>query len=90
MKRFLKVGDISYKDVSLITIKDHVKNTLNLVVASHDRVSEMRINLQKIPVPDKIHLHKQTIEVIYIDLLKSTLKVSKLQAIVGILENQLK
>ena len=59
-------------------------------MASHDRVIEIRINLQKIPVPDKIHLHKQTGEVIYIDLLKATLKVSKLQATVGRLENQLK
>ena len=58
-------------------------------MASDDRVSEMRINLQNIPVPDKIHLHKQTGEVIYIDLLKATLKVSKLQATVGRLENQL-
>ena len=74
----------------MVTVKDHVRNTLNLVVASHDRVSEMRINLQNIPVLDKIHLHKQTIEVIYIDLLKSTLKVSKLQATVVRLENQLK
>ena len=73
-----------------MTVKDHVKNTLNLTVATHDIVSEMRLNLQKKTVPKKIHLHKQTGEMIYTDLLKSTLKVSKLQSTVSKLENQLK
>ena len=67
-----------------------MNNTLKLVVASHDRVLEMRINLKNIPVPNKIHLHKQTGEVIYTHSVKATLKVSKLQATVAILENQLK
>ena len=64
-------------------MKDHAKNTLNLVVATQNRVSEMRLNLQKILVHDKIHLHKKTGEVIHIDLMKVTLKVSKLQSTVS-------
>ena len=40
----------------------------------------MRLNLKYIPVPDMIHLHKQTGEEIYSDLLKATLKVSELQS----------
>ena len=87
MNLFPKVRDISGKEISLVTIKDHVKNTLNLVVTTHDRVSEIRLNLQKILVPGKIHLHKQTGEVIYIELLKVTLKVSNLKSIVLRLEN---
>ena len=67
-----------------------MKNTLNLAVATQNRVPEMRLNLQKIPVPDKIHLHKKIGEVIYTDLMKATLKVSKLQSTVSRLENQLK
>ena len=66
----------------LVTVKDHVKNTLNLELATQDTVSEMRLNLQKILVPDKIDLHKHTIEVIYTDLLEATLKDSKSQSIV--------
>ena len=50
----------------------------------------MSLNLKKIPVLEKIHLHKQTGEVIYIDLLKSTINISKLKSIVSRLENQLK
>ena len=40
---FPKVRDISYKEISLVTVKDHVKNTLNLVVATQDRVSKNEI-----------------------------------------------
>ena len=87
---FPKVRDISDKKISLITIKGHVKNDLNLVVSTRDRVSEIRLNSQNISVPDKIHLHKHTREVIYTDLLKATSKFSKLQSIVLRLENQLK
>ena len=90
LKLFPKVRDISDKKVSLIIVKDHVKNTLNLAVATYDRVLEMRLDLLKVPVPDKIHLHKHTGEVNYTDLLKATLKVSKLQTTISILENQLK
>ena len=75
LKLFVKVRDISDKYVSLITVKDHVGNNFNLALASHDKVSKMRINLQKIPVLDKIHLYKKARDVIYIDLLKATFKV---------------
>ena len=71
-------------------MKDNVKNTLNLVVAAQNRFLEMRLNLQKIPVPDKICLDKQTGEVIYIDLMKDAFKASKLQSTISRLENQLK
>ena len=50
----------------------------------------MRLNLREIPIPEKIHLQKKTGEVIYIDLLKDTFKVSKLQTTVSRIENQLR
>ena len=50
----------------------------------------MRLNLKDIPVPDMIHLHKQTGEVIYGDLRKVALKVSKLQSTQVKIENQLR
>ena len=57
---------------------------------THDRVSEMRLNLQNIPLLDKIHFHKQTGEVHNTDLLKATLKFSQLQYTMPRFENQLK
>ena len=50
----------------------------------------MEVKLDKISVPDKIQLHKQTGEVIYSDLLHATMKVNKLQALVDKMEVQLK
>ena len=73
-----------------MTIKDHPKNTLNLAFSTKNMISEMRLNLKDIPVPHMIHLHKNNGEVIYTNLLKATLKFSKLQSIVSKLENRLK
>ena len=64
-------------EIYLVIVRDHAKNTLNLLVSTKNRIAEMRLNLKYIPIPDMIHLHKQTGEVIYSDLLKATLKVSK-------------
>ena len=69
---------MSSKSVSLVTVKDHAKNNLNLAMDTKNRVAKMRLNLEYIQVPDVIHLHKQIGEVIYSDLLKATLKVSRL------------
>ena len=76
---YYEVKNISSKEVSLDNVKDHSKNTLNLAVATKNRIDEMRLNLKDIPVLEMIHLHKQAEEVIYSDLMYATLKVSKLQ-----------
>ena len=73
----------------MVTVKDHVKNTLNLAVATQNRVVEMKLNLHKILVPEKIHLHRKTGEVIYTNLMKATLKVPKLHSTVSMIEIQL-
>ena len=66
---------ISSKGVYFVTVKDHAQNALNLVVATKNRVAEMRLNSENIFVLNMIHLHKKTREVIYNDLFKDTLKV---------------
>ena len=48
----------------------------------------MKLNLKEILVPDMIHLYNQTWEVIYTNLMKATLKVSKLKSVVSKIENQ--
>ena len=50
----------------------------------------MRLNLHNIPILDMIHLHNHTREVIYNDLQKETLKVSRLQSNNTKIENQLR
>ena len=79
MKLYDEVRKLSSHDTSLVTVRDHAKNTLNLVVTTWNKVAEMRMNLKNIPATDMIHLHKETCDIIYNYLLKATLQVSKLQ-----------
>ena len=90
LKLYVDVRKMSSKDVSLVIVRDHVWNTLNLSVATQNKVDDMRMNIENIHVPYMIYLHKKTAEVIYNDLLKATLKVSRLQSTKSKVENQLR
>ena len=48
------------------------------------------MNLEDIPIPYLIHFHKQNGDILFIDLLKTTLKLSKLEATKSKIENQLR
>ena len=50
----------------------------------------MEARLDKISVPDKIQLHKQTGDIIYSYLLQAIMNINQLQALVDKLEVQLK
>jgi len=50
----------------------------------------LEVRLDKISVPNKIQLHKQTGDIIYSDLLHAMVRVNKLQVLVDKLEVQLK
>ena len=63
-----------------MVVRDHAKNSLNLIVTTGNKVAEMRMKLKNIPTTDMIHIHRETSDIIYTDLLKSTLQVSKLQS----------
>ena len=80
LKLYVEVRKLSSQDTSLITVRDHAKNTLNLAVTTGNKVVAMRMNLKNIPTTDMIHLDKHIGDIIYIDLLKATLQVSKLQS----------
>ena len=90
LKLYVDVRKISSKDVSLVTLRDHVQNTLKLVVTTENKVAEMRIDIKNMRVLDMIHLHKKTGEVIYSDFLKVTLKVSRLESSKTKVENHLR
>ena len=53
-------------------------------------MTEMEVRLDKISVPDKIQLHKQTSDIIYSDLLQAMMRINKLQILVDKLEVQVK
>jgi len=67
-KLFLEVMKLSQNKVSLFTVKYVERNTLNIAVTKENKVTYMKIKTNQINAPDKIHLHKQTSEMIYGDL----------------------
>ena len=48
------------------------------------------MDLEDIPILDMIHFHKQTGDILFTNLLKSTLKLSKLEITKRKIENQLR
>ena len=58
LKLYSEVRKISNQDVSLIAIRDRAHNTLNLALATINKVFEIRMDLEDIPIPDMIHFHK--------------------------------
>ena len=74
----------------MISARDAERNTFKLAMVSDKKVSKMEVRLDKISVPDKIQLHKQTRDIIYSDLLHAMVRINKLQALVDKLEVQLK
>ena len=55
-----RVRKLINQKTSLVSTRDVERITLKFVVVSDKKVSEMEVKLDKISVPDKIHLHKQT------------------------------
>ena len=90
LKLYLDTRKISNKDVSLETVRDHTQNTLNLEITTKNKVVEMKMKLENIHILDMIHLHKKVGVIIYTDLLKATLKVSRMQSGKRKIENQLR
>ena len=85
-----RVRSLSNPKTSLVSTRDVEKNTLKLAMVSDKKVSEMEVRLDKIRVPDKIQLHKQTGDIIYLYLLHAIVRINKLQVLVDKLEVQLK
>ena len=54
-----------------------------------EKASEVELCLEKISVPDKIQLHRQIGDILYSDLLKATLNITKMQSVIDKLENEL-
>ena len=71
---------------SLISTRDKERNTFKLAIVSDKKMSEMEVRLDKISVPYKIKLHKQTGDIIYSYLLHAMMRVNKLQILVDKLE----
>ena len=63
----------------ILTITERDRNTLRFVVDDQSERSKVRIQMDKIGIPDNINFHKKAFDVLYLDLLKSYLNKSKLK-----------
>ena len=50
---------LPYPNVALKTVRDRATNTLILALAMGNKVSEVSVNLSKVPTTDIIHLNKE-------------------------------
>ena len=85
-----RVRNLYSPKTSLISARDAERNTFILAMVKDKKMSGMEIRLDKISIPDKIQLHKQTSDIIYSDLLQAMVKINKLQILTDKLEIQLK
>ena len=90
LKLYSKMRNISNKNVSLVSVRDYAQNTLNLALENRNRVTEVKMNLDDVPILYMIHLHKKTWDILFTDLLKVTLGLLKLQTLKNKIENQLR
>ena len=74
----------------LLAMREADSNVFWIATNDKERVSQVRIHMDKVGLPDKINFHKQALEIMYSDLLKSYLSKSKLEEKVIKLEEQVK
>ena len=80
----------TFAGTSLLIVKERDSNTLRIAIDDQTEGSQVRIQMDKILVLDKINFHKQASEVLYLDLLKSYLNKTKLESKLTKLEEQVK
>ena len=68
-----------YPNMVLKTVRDHATKTLSFALAMGDKVSEVSVNLSKVPTTDIIHLNKETGDILNSRLLKATIQMSNLE-----------
>ena len=75
---------------SLLAVREVEGNMFRIATNDKEGVSQVKIQMDKVGLPDKINFHKQASEILYSDLLKSYLSKTKLEEKVIKLEEQIK
>ena len=89
-KLMQEVRKRTFTRTSLLTVREKDNNTLRIVVDDQSEGSQVRIQMDKNGLHDKITFHKQASDILYSDLLKSYLNKSKLENKVTKLEEKIK
>ena len=74
----------------LLAVREADSNVFRIATNDKERVSQVRIQMDKIGLLDKINFHKLASEILYSDLLKSYLSKRKLEEKVIKLKEQVK
>ena len=64
---------------SLLEVREVDNNVFRMATDDKERISQVKIQMDKVGLPDKINFHKQALEILYSDLLKSYLSKNKLE-----------
>ena len=75
---------------SLLTVGEKDSSILKIATNNQEQVSQVKIQMEKIGILDKINFHKQATKILYFDLLKYYLNKIKLETKVVKLEDQIK
>lgn len=75
---------------SLLTIKEMDSSILRITTNDQEQVSQVRIQMENIGIPNKINFHKQATNILYSDLLEYYLNENKLEAKLVKLEEHIK
>ena len=73
----------------LLVVREADSNIFRIATYDKERISQVRIKMYKVGVPDKINFHKQDLEILYSEILKSYLSKNKLDEKVIKLKEQI-
>ena len=72
-----EASQLLQSNVVLKAIRDHATDTLSLALAEGSKVTEVNVNLSKVPNSDVIHLSKEIGGILNNRLLKASIQLSK-------------
>ena len=74
----------------MLVVREAKGNIFKIATSDREGVSQVKIQMNQVGIPDKVNFHKQASEILYSDLLKSYLSKTKLEEKVIKLEEQMK
>jgi hypothetical protein len=75
---------------TLLAIREAEGNVFRIATSDVTGVSQVKLQMDQVGIPDKVNFHKQASEILYSDLLKSYLSKIKLEEKVSKMEEQIR
>ena len=76
--------------IPLLVVREADNNVFRIATNDKEGVSQVRIQMDEVGLPDKINFHKQASKILYSNLLKSNLSKTKMEEKVIKLEEQVR